>query len=102
MKKVWGKLSFSNVVAMLALFVALGGSAYAASQLPKNSVGPNQLKKNAVTTAKIENGAVTGAKVNVETLGTVPSATNANHATSADSANTAKSADHATSADTAN
>jgi hypothetical protein len=31
-------LSFANVVALLALFVALGGGAYAAFHLPKNSV----------------------------------------------------------------
>src|SRR5882757_6141250 len=86
MKRVQRKLSFSNVVALLALFVALGGSAYAATQLPKNSVGPKQLKKNAVTTAKIAKGAVTGAKVNLSFLGTVPNAT---HAASADTAKTA-------------
>jgi hypothetical protein len=86
MRKIRGKLTFSNVIACLALFVALGGSAYAATQLPKNSVGPKQLKKNAVTTSKIKNGAVTGAKVNLSSLGTVPNAT---HATSADTAKTA-------------
>jgi hypothetical protein len=38
---------------MLALFVALGGTAYAAS-LPRNSVGTAQLKRNAVTSAKVK------------------------------------------------
>jgi len=47
-------LSFSNVVAILALFIALSGAAYAATQLPKNSVGTKQLKKGAVTKAKIK------------------------------------------------
>lgn len=42
------------VVALIALFVALGGVGYAASQLPKNSVGTKQLKKNAVTSAKVK------------------------------------------------
>lgn len=59
-----GKLTFSNVVAMLALFIALGGAGYAATQLPKNSVGSKQLKKNAVTAAKVKNGAITPAKLN--------------------------------------
>ena len=77
------RLTYANVVATLALFIALGGASYAATQLPKNSVGSKQLKKNAVTTAKIKNGAVTGAKINLSSLETVPSAT---HATSADSA----------------
>jgi hypothetical protein len=45
-------------VALLALFVALGGTAIAAGNglLPKNSVGAAQLKKNAVTGPKIKNG----------------------------------------------
>ena len=35
------KLTYANVVATLALFVAVGGaSAFAASQLGKNTVGP--------------------------------------------------------------
>jgi Collagen triple helix repeat (20 copies) len=40
---------------MLALFVALSGTAYAAS-LPRNSVGTAQLKRNAVTSAKVKPG----------------------------------------------
>ena len=35
-------------VALLALFVALGGVSYAAVNLPKNSVGSPQIQKNAV------------------------------------------------------
>lgn len=50
-------------VALLALFVSLGGGAYAALKLPKNSVGPRQLKRGAVTGPKIRNGAVISAKV---------------------------------------
>jgi hypothetical protein len=38
----------------LALFIVLGGGAYAAIKLPANSVGTKQLKKNAVTTAKVK------------------------------------------------
>jgi hypothetical protein len=48
-------------VAYLALFVALGGGAYAASKLPRNSVGPTQLKKNAVTSPKVKNGSLKAA-----------------------------------------
>jgi hypothetical protein len=85
-------------LALLALFVALGGTSVAASNalLPKNSVGTKQLKKNAVTAVKIKNANVTGAKVRnnsltgadvlESSLGTVPSAANADHATSAGSA----------------
>jgi hypothetical protein len=62
----------------IAVFLVLGGAAFAATQLPKNSVGTKQLKRNAVTTAKIKKNAVTGAKVNESTLGEVPLAAVAN------------------------
>jgi hypothetical protein len=81
------------IVALIALFAALSGTAYAA--LGKNSVGTRQLKAKAVTSGKIANNAVTSAKVaknsltgadiNVGALGTVPSA---GHAESAGSAET--------------
>jgi hypothetical protein len=56
------KLTFSNLIASLALFIALGGAAVAAG-LAKNSVGTKQLKPNAVTAAKIKNGAVNSHKL---------------------------------------
>jgi hypothetical protein len=46
-------LTYANVIATLALFLALGGAAYAATQLPRNSVGTGQLKAEAVTAGKI-------------------------------------------------
>ncbi len=102
------KLTYANVISTLCLFMLLGGVAYAATALPKNSVGPKQLKKNAVTGGKIAANAVTGANVadgsltgtdiNAATLSKVPSAT---IATSAASANTADKANSATNADRA-
>lgn len=56
------KLNYSNVIATIALFVALGGAAVAAG-LPKGSVGPKQLKRGAVTTAALRKGAVTSGKL---------------------------------------
>ncbi|HET6999617.1 MAG TPA: hypothetical protein VFI03_13655 [Solirubrobacterales bacterium] len=56
------KLSYSNVIATMALFIALGGAAVAAG-LPKNSVGPNQLKRGSVTAAKIRKAAVISGKL---------------------------------------
>ena len=47
-----------NAVAYLALFVALGGTSYAAVALPKNSVGAAQIKPNAVSTKKVKNGSL--------------------------------------------
>lgn len=66
MARLLDKLTYANVVATLALFIALGGASYAALQLPKNSVGPKQLKKNAVTAQKIARGAVTKAKLGAD------------------------------------
>jgi hypothetical protein len=57
----------SQGIAYLALFVALGGTAYAAS-LPANSVGTKQLKTNAVTAPKIQADAITTGKVEDATL----------------------------------
>ena len=48
------RLTYANVVASAALFIALGGVSYAATQLPKNSVGTTQIKNGAVTKAKLD------------------------------------------------
>jgi hypothetical protein len=48
-------LSYSNVIATMALFIALGGGAYAATKISKNSVGTAQLKSNAVISSKVKN-----------------------------------------------
>lgn len=95
MHQIRNRVTYANVMATIAVFLALGGAtAVAASKLGKNTVGTKQLKKNsvttaklkknavtekkvrngAITTAKIKDGAVTGAKVQTATLGTVPSA----------------------------
>lgn len=49
-------------VAYLALFIALGGTAYAASSLPPDSVGTRALKDGAVTDAKVREHSL-GARV---------------------------------------
>jgi len=56
------QLNYSNVIATIALFVALGGAAVAAG-LPKNSVGTKQIKRGAVTAAKLKRGAVISGKI---------------------------------------
>jgi hypothetical protein len=62
-------LSYANVVASLALFVALGGGAYAAINLPRNSVGAKQLRPHSVGRSELGNGAVTGRAVKSRSLG---------------------------------
>jgi hypothetical protein len=44
-----GRLTYANVIATLALFIALGGASYAVTELPAHSVGTRQLKQGAVT-----------------------------------------------------
>jgi hypothetical protein len=118
MRSLHRKLSYSNVVATAALFLALGGISYAAVELPRSSVGTRQLKNEAVSTAKtkdgaitrakvadgavvnskIADGAVTGTKVNLSTLGRVPNAafaTDADHAARSDHALSSSQADFA-------
>ncbi len=101
------------VVAVVALFAALGGSVYAASRidghtvrvksLPGNRLVPrslpaNRLRPGAIQGNRLEPGSVTGRQVDAATLGEVPTAT---HAREADSARHADSALVAGSADEA-
>jgi hypothetical protein len=63
-KQVRKRLTYANVMSSLAVFFVLGGAtAFAATQLGKNTVGSKQLKANAVTTAKIKKEAVAAAKI---------------------------------------
>jgi hypothetical protein len=52
------KPSPAMVVALVALFVALSGTSYAALTLPRNSVGPEQIRNNAVTGPKVKAGSL--------------------------------------------
>jgi hypothetical protein len=47
-----------NAIAYLALFVALGGTSYAAFKLPANSVGTRQLRNHSVTPIKLDSGKI--------------------------------------------
>lgn len=44
----------SNLIGYLALFVALGGTSYAAVALPRNSVGATQIKTGAVRASEVK------------------------------------------------
>lgn len=69
MKRLKRRLSFANVVAMIALFVALGGSVYAS-----NKINGKTIKKGSEPGNRLKNDSVTGKQVNESTLGTVPNA----------------------------
>ena len=101
MRRITNRLpSPAMVVACIALIIALGGTAWAAT-LPRNSVGTAQLKKNAVTSIKVRNNSLTGVDINEGLLGRVPSAARATTAASAERALRSDSADRAAAAATA-
>jgi hypothetical protein len=52
-----------NAVAYLALTIALGGTSYAAAQLPHNSVGAAQIRPNAVGSSELRASAVRSSDV---------------------------------------
>jgi hypothetical protein len=52
------RLSYANVMATLALFVALGGVGYAAIKVPRNSVGSKQIKGDAVKASELASDSV--------------------------------------------
>lgn len=62
----------SNLVAYLALFVALGGTGYAAVALPANSVGPRQIRNRSIGAVKLNQSSIAAsikAWVNVQVVG---------------------------------
>jgi hypothetical protein len=109
-------LSFSNVIAVIALFIALGGAAYAGTKingktivnksigggkLKNETITANKIKKGTITSAQIAPGSIDSTQINVNTLTTVPSAQTATTATTATTAKSAETATKATSAITA-
>ena len=57
------RLTFANVASTAALFVALGGTSYAAITLPANSVGSSQIRSGAVGGREIRTGGVSTAEI---------------------------------------
>jgi hypothetical protein len=49
-----------NLIAYLALFIALGGTSYAAINLPAGSVGTKQIRNGAVTAKKLDPNSIAG------------------------------------------
>ncbi len=56
-------LSVANVLSCIALFVALGGVAYAAVKIPPNAIKSRNIANQAVTNPKIKREAVTSGKI---------------------------------------
>src|SRR3954452_21248041 len=56
LRRLLARLTYANVIATLALIAALGtGSAFAATQLAKNSVGSRQIRTGAVHSSDVKN-----------------------------------------------
>lgn len=78
MKQLSKRLTYANVMSSIAVFLVLGGAtAFAATELGKNTVGTKQLKANAVTTGKIKKEAVAGGKIKNGAVGESKLATSA-------------------------
>ncbi|HEX8104573.1 MAG TPA: hypothetical protein VF533_18295 [Solirubrobacteraceae bacterium] len=57
------RLTYSNVMATVAVFVALGGTGYAATQLPRDSVGSKQIRSKAVGRSELKPKAVSASRI---------------------------------------
>ena len=98
MRKASGRRpSASIVVAVVALVVAMSGTAVAAGGLLNGS----QIKKNSIPGNRLANNTITAKQINKSKLGVVPSAKDANYATTAGSATNATNATNAANATTA-
>jgi hypothetical protein len=97
------RLTYSNVVATLALFVALGGTGYAAATITSSDI-----KNRTIKGGDVKKNALGGTEINESKLRTVPNARRAQTAAGADisknaeTANQANSATNALNADVAN
>jgi hypothetical protein len=69
LRKLRPRLSYANVVSTLCLFILLGGGAYAATTLPRDSVSTQSVQDGAITNPKLATGAVRGPKVAPGSLG---------------------------------
>src|SRR3954453_2521317 len=78
--QVRSKLTYANVMATVAVFIAMGGASYAAFHLPKNSVKSKNIVDGQVEQADVSHTlTVSGANF----ANTADSANKAIHATSA-------------------
>ena len=68
MKKYLKAFSYANVMATVAVFLTLGGAAYAVSLAPKNSVTGRSIRDNAVTTKDVRNSSLRGVDVRDNSL----------------------------------
>lgn len=71
MKKVRKSFSYANLMASFAVFLALGGTAFAVQQAAKNSVTSKSIRDASVTGKDVKDDSLTGADVDEGTLADV-------------------------------
>ena len=106
------RLTYSNVMATIAVFVALGGTSYAVAtgsidsrEIKNNTVRSKDIRNNSVTSRDLRNNSASGSDVRNDSLtgddilessfGTVPSANRADTAARAETATSASTASNA-------
>jgi hypothetical protein len=52
------RMTFANTMSLVAVFIALGGTSYAAVKIPRNSVSAAQIKTGGVGSSEVKNGAL--------------------------------------------
>lgn len=72
LKNIRHRLTYANVMSTLALFIALGGSSYAAL-----TISGSNIKQRSIAGKKLKRNTVTGREVREGSLGRVPRARNA-------------------------
>jgi hypothetical protein len=93
-------LSYANVISTLCLFLLVGGgTAYAVTQLDRNSVKSKHIKDGQVKSPDVEDNGLTGVDIDESSLGSVPFAEEANTANTALSAGDANTLDSKDSTD---
>ncbi len=65
-------LSYANLMSTVAVFIALGGTSYAVTKLPKGSVGERELRAGAVTGEKVKDASLSAIDLAPGTLLTGP------------------------------
>ncbi|HEX5610536.1 MAG TPA: hypothetical protein VFX45_10655 [Solirubrobacterales bacterium] len=90
MNRLLPKLTFANAIALIALFISLGGSVYAAG-----GFSGKEIRKGSIPANRLTPGSVGAEQIDETSLGQVPSAAQAGIAARAEQAERAESAGRA-------
>ena len=67
--RVRARLTYANTMSTLAVFIALGGTAWAATALPRNSVGASQIRTGAVGSSELRNNSIRSSDIRDRGIG---------------------------------